>query len=140
MSNNRPHPTPSPSSPTSPSSSSSSPNPVQRTNTFACVRCGLTVTTLAPDGTVRNHCPSCLHSQHLHDHVDGGPSECRSRMTPISIAVLRTGDWMVVHRCVRCDELTSNPVCTDDNQLILMRMAVRPLAQPPFPLEVFGEL
>ncbi|GAA2042590.1 hypothetical protein GCM10009757_06280 [Streptomyces cheonanensis] len=47
---------------------------------------------------------------------------------------------MVIHRCVRCDELTSNPICTDDNQLILMRMAVRPLAQPPFPLEAFGDL
>ena len=27
-----------------------------------------------------------------------------------------------------------------DNQLVLMRMAVRPLAQPPFPLEAFGGL
>ncbi|GAA4908866.1 RNHCP domain-containing protein [Streptomyces coeruleoprunus] len=109
-------------------------------DTFTCAWCGLTVSTFAADGTRRNHCPSCLHSQHVLDHVEGGPSECRGRMTPISIAVLRTGDWMVIHRCVRCDELTSNPVCPDDNQLILMRMAVRPLAQPPFPLEAFGSL
>ncbi|MEV8447171.1 RNHCP domain-containing protein [Streptomyces parvus] len=106
-------------------------------DTFTCVRCGLTVAAYAPDGSRRNHCPSCLHSQHL---VEGGRSDCEGRMTPISIAVLRTGDWMVVHRCTRCDELTSNPVCGDDNQLILMRMAVRPLAQPPFPLEAFGDL
>ncbi|WP_345387272.1 RNHCP domain-containing protein [Nonomuraea salmonea] len=86
-----------------------------------------------PDGTRRNHCPSCLHSLHLQD-------ECRSRMIPISIAVLRTGEWMIIHRCTRCGELTSNPICGDDNQLILMRMAVRPLAQPPFPLEAFGDL
>jgi hypothetical protein len=59
-------------------------------------------------------------------------------MIPISIAVLRNSDWMVIHRCTRCDELTSNPISTDDNQLILVRMAVRPLAQPPFPLEAFG--
>ncbi|MEU7137331.1 RNHCP domain-containing protein [Streptomyces sp. NPDC046261] len=118
----------------------SGPSPFLKTDTFTCVRCGLTVSTLAADGSRRNHCPSCLHSQHVHDHVEGGPSECRSRMTPIAIAVLRTGDWMIIHRCVRCDELTSNPVCADDNQLILMRMAVRPLAQPPFPLEAFGEL
>ncbi|SBU98044.1 RNHCP domain-containing protein [Streptomyces sp. Ncost-T6T-1] len=109
-------------------------------DTFTCVRCGLTVAAYAPDGSRRNHCPSCLHSQHLVDHVEGGRSDCEGRMTPISIAVLRTGDWMVVHRCTRCDELTSNPVCGDDNQLILMRMAVRPLAQPPFPLEAFGDL
>lgn len=108
--------------------------------TFSCVRCGLTVSVAAGDGTRRNHCPSCLHSQHVVDHVEGGPSDCLGRMSPIAIAVLRTGDWMVIHRCVLCDELTSNPICVDDNQLILMRMAVRPLAQPPFPLEVFADL
>ncbi|GAA2930157.1 RNHCP domain-containing protein [Streptomyces thioluteus] len=113
---------------------------ILKTSTFTCVRCGLTVSAHAADGSRRNHCPSCLHSRHVLDHVEGGPSDCRARMTPISIAVLRDGSWMVIHRCVRCDELTSNPVCTDDNQLILMRMAVRPLAQPPFPLEAFGDL
>jgi DNA-directed RNA polymerase subunit RPC12/RpoP len=110
------------------------------TDTFPCVRCGLTVTVLAADGSRRNHCPSCLHSLHVLDRVEGGPSECGARMVPISIAVLRTGDWMIIHRCTRCAELTSNPICADDNQLILMRMAVRPLAQPPFPLETFGDL
>ncbi|MEV6205295.1 RNHCP domain-containing protein [Streptomyces sp. NPDC051771] len=108
--------------------------------TFACAWCGLTVSAYASDGAPRNHCPSCLHSRHVLDHVEGGASDCEGRMSPIAIAVLRTGDWRVIHRCVRCDELTSNPVCVDDNQLILMRMAVRPLAQPPFPLEAFGTL
>ncbi|GLY68423.1 RNHCP domain-containing protein [Amycolatopsis taiwanensis] len=121
---------------TAPSTSRST----SKIDTFACEWCGLTVSTFAADGTLRNHCPACLRSQHITDHVEGGPSQCRARMTPIAIAVLRTGDWMVIHRCVRCDELTSNPVCTDDNQLLLLRMAVRPLAQPPFPLETFGAL
>ncbi|MBB5959816.1 hypothetical protein FHS29_006437 [Saccharothrix tamanrassetensis] len=111
-----------------------------RTETFACVWCGLTVTARAPDGGRRNHCPSCLQSRHVHDHVAGGPSECQARMSPISIAVPRNGDWKIVHRCTRCDELTAHGVHGDDNQLILMRLAVRPLAQPPFPLEVFGNL
>jgi RNHCP domain-containing protein len=118
----------------------SNPHNTLKVDTFACAWCGLTVSAVASDGTRRNHCPSCLHSQHVTDHFEGGPSQCQGRMTPIAIAVLRTGDWMVIHRCVRCDELTSNPVCADDNQLILMRMAVRPLAQPPFPLEAFGTL
>ncbi|MBW4718081.1 RNHCP domain-containing protein [Saccharothrix obliqua] len=117
-----------------------SPSTGSRTETFTCVRCGRTVGAFTPDGLRRNHCPSCLHSRHVHDHVEGGPSECLSRMSPISIAVPRDGDWKVIHRCTRCDELTANRVQVDDNQLILMRLAVRPLAQPPFPLEVFGEL
>lgn len=114
--------------------------PSARADTFACVRCGLTVTSYAPDGRRRDHCPSCLHSRHVTDHVDGGPSGCRARMTPLSIAVPRGGDWMVIHRCTRCEELTSSATSGDDNQLILMRMAVRPLAQPPFPLEAFSDI
>jgi DNA-directed RNA polymerase subunit RPC12/RpoP len=116
------------------------PSPVLRTETFECVRCGLTVTAFAPDGSRRNHCPGCLHSRHVHELVEGGPSSCRSRMAPISIAVLRDGDWTVIHRCAGCGELTSNPISGDDNRLILVRMAVRPLAQPPFPLETFADL
>jgi hypothetical protein len=116
------------------------PNHTRNLNTFTCTWCGLTVSEYAPDGERRNHCPSCLRSQHVHDHATGGPSDCEGKMSPIAIAVLRTGDWMVIHRCVRCDELTSSPTRVDDNQLILMRMAVRPLAQPPFPLDAFGTL
>ncbi|MFI5659995.1 RNHCP domain-containing protein [Streptomyces sp. NPDC051684] len=116
------------------------PSPTLKISTFVCAWCGLTVTLADPDGRGRNHCPSCLHSRHVLDHVQGGRTDCHGRMSPIAIAVLRTGDWMIVHRCVRCDELTSNPVGADDNQLVLMRMAVRPLAQPPFPLETFGTL
>ncbi|WP_238845468.1 RNHCP domain-containing protein [Nocardia terpenica] len=116
------------------------PSPALRTATFPCMRCGLVVAALAPDHTRRNHCPSCLSSRHTHDHVDGGGSECQGRMAPLSIAVLRTGDWALVHRCTRCHELAMHPVSGDDNQLMLMRLAVRPLAEPPFPLEVFGDL
>ncbi|GAA0939738.1 RNHCP domain-containing protein [Nonomuraea longicatena] len=113
---------------------------VLRTETFTCVRCGLTATTASPAGVRRNHCPRCLYSRHVVDHVEGGPSECGARMAPIAVAVLRDGDWALIHRCVTCGELTSSPIAGDDNQFILMRMAVRPLAEPPFPLETFGDL
>ncbi|WP_019632355.1 RNHCP domain-containing protein [Actinomadura atramentaria] len=115
-------------------------NDISNLNTFTCVKCGRIVSARTDDGTRRNHCPSCLHSRHVLDQVAGGPADCDGRMAPIAIAVLRNGDWMVVHRCARCDELTSSPVAKDDNQYILMRMAVRPLAEPPFPLETFGDL
>ncbi|MFJ9112863.1 RNHCP domain-containing protein [Streptomyces sp. NPDC102283] len=105
---------------------------------FSCAWCGRTAA--ADDGTRRDHCPSCLQSQHVLDRVEGDSSDCRGRMSPIAVAVPRTGGWMVIHRCVRCDKLTSSPTRADDNQLVLMRLAVRPLAQPPFPLEAFGDL
>ncbi|RVW02747.1 RNHCP domain-containing protein [Rhodococcus xishaensis] len=121
-------------------SHSSTPSNALKIGTFTCTWCGLAVSTVTRDGVRRNHCPSCLYSQHVLDHVEGGGSDCHGRMPPIAIAMDRTGAWMVIHRCMRCDELTSNHVCADDNQLILMRTAVRPLAQPPFPLESFSDL
>ena len=107
--------------------------------TYACLQCGLSVPARTPDGERRHHCPACLYAKHGVAPVEGEP-ECGSRMRPISIAVLRSGDWMLIHRCVACAELISNSVASDDNQIILMRMAVRPLAEPPFPLESFGSL
>ena len=106
--------------------------------TFTCLLCGLGVHAL--DGEPRDHCPSCLHSRHVHDQVDGGRSDCAGRMTPISVVAARDGRWQLVHRCVRCDELSESTVATDDNPLLLMRIAVRPLAEPPFPLEMLGEV
>ncbi|MFD6949339.1 RNHCP domain-containing protein [Nocardiopsis sp. NPDC060348] len=49
------------------------------------------------------------------------------RRVPISIAVLRGGAWMLVHRCVRCGEPGSNRVAGDDSARALVRVAVRPL-------------
>jgi hypothetical protein len=40
-----------------------------------------------------------------------------------------------VHRCSGCDTVRLNRIAGDDNPLSLMHLAVRPLAQPPFPME-----
>ncbi|MEA2138071.1 MAG: hypothetical protein QOG56_1221 [Solirubrobacteraceae bacterium] len=42
---------------------------------------------------------------------------------------------MLVHRCNGCDVVHLNRIAGDDYPLALMHLAVRPLAQPPFPLE-----
>lgn len=101
---------------------------------FSCPHCGLNLPGTAPDGGGRTHCPNCLHAR----HVDA--ARCGRSMTPISIAVASGGDWTLIHRCAGCRELVASRVRDDDNQLLLMRTAVRPLAQPPFPLDAFGDL
>lgn len=96
-------------------------------DSFTCPYCGLST-----DGQDRRtHCPDCLNAVHPRD---------RSRMAPIAVGVPREGEWVLIHRCDQCGELTSTPAQHDDNVLILMRMAVQPLASPPFPLEAFGRL
>jgi ribosome biogenesis GTPase len=56
-------------------------------------------------------------------------------MEPVAIWVRPGGDWAIIHRCRRCGDLHSNRIGGDDNELVLIALAVRPLAMPPFPLE-----
>ena len=61
-------------------------------------------------------------------------------MEPVSVWVRKGGEWAVIHRCRRCGILHSNRVAADDSPLKLMSLAVRPLAEPPFPLEYWERL
>jgi ribosome biogenesis GTPase / thiamine phosphate phosphatase len=57
------------------------------------------------------------------------------RMEPVAVWVRNGGEWAVIHRCNDCGTLHSNRIAADDNEALLLALAVRPLAQPPFPLE-----
>lgn len=63
------------------------------------------------------------------------PRFCDCSMEPIGICVRSDGEWALVHRCSGCATVHVNRIAGDDNPLTLMHLAVRPLAQPPFPLE-----
>ena len=56
-------------------------------------------------------------------------------MDPIGVWVRKGGEWAIIHRCRRCGHLNSNRSAADDDPLKLMSIAVKPLADPPFPLE-----
>ncbi|MFJ4761863.1 RNHCP domain-containing protein [Streptomyces diastaticus] len=97
---------------------------------FHCSYCG----TSTYDGP-RDHCPQCLHARH-----QDGAGLCGASMAPLAVAVHGPGEWRLVHRCTTCATLTSSPVRADDHQVALMALAVRPLAQPPFPLDLLGRI
>lgn len=108
---------------------------------FRCRNCSLDVPMFAPGTSHRNHCPNCLWSRHLDDDVPGDrDADCGASMEPVAIAVRGDGEWLVVHRCRGCDELHLNRIAGDDNPLLLLRLAVKPLAQAPFPLERVTQL
>jgi hypothetical protein len=113
----------------------------EKKRSFRCGNCKLDVSSDAFGTAHRNHCPNCLWSMHLDDDRPGDrAAECGSLMEPIAITVRGDGEWVLVHRCTGCDELHLNRTAGDDNPLILLRVAVRPLAQPPFPIERIGNL
>jgi len=89
----------------------------------------------------RNHCPNCLWSRHVDDDTPGDrDADCGSLMEPIAISVRGDGEWVLVHRCRGCDALRLNRSAGDDNPLVLLRLAVRPLAQAPFPIERVAQM
>lgn len=105
---------------------------------FICKNCGRMV---VPDGAGsnhRNHCPHCLCSIHVDDIPGDRASLCKGIMEPIGVWVRKNGEWAIIHRCSRCGHLSSNRIAADDNPTKLMSIAIKPLAQPPFPLEELG--
>lgn len=118
---------------------SSSSNSYRRTQqSFRCTHCSADVPTDAPGTRHRNHCPTCLWSRHVDDSPGDRAADCGSSMEPIAISVRGNGEWVLVHRCTGCDEVHLNRTAGDDSVLLLMQLAVRPLAAPPFPLELLG--
>jgi hypothetical protein len=103
--------------------------------TFRCAHCRMDVATSAPGTQHRNHCPFCLWSRHVDDDPGDRAADCRAAMEPIAMTVRGDGEWVLIHRCTGCGVLHANRIAGDDNPLLLLRVAVRPLAQPPFPLD-----
>jgi len=104
-------------------------------DSFTCKVCDRLV---VPDGAAsnhRNHCPYCLSSQHLDNEPGGREADCGGVMEAIGIWVRKGGEWAIIHRCRICGHLSSNRSAADDNSLKLMSLAMKPLGNPPFPLE-----
>ncbi|MCF2533548.1 RNHCP domain-containing protein [Yinghuangia soli] len=96
---------------------------------FRCVACRLDVPLDAPGTAHRNHCPNCLASLHVDRKIPGDrDADCRGRMQALCMSVRGDGEWMIIHLCASCGELSANRIAGDDNPLALVRLALRPLA------------
>ena len=56
-------------------------------------------------------------------------------MRPVGIEVRADGEWAIIHRCTGCQALKANRIAGDDREVALLQLALRPLAQPAFPLD-----
>ena len=102
---------------------------------FVCRYCGHIVNKKAPGTQHRNHCPLCLRSLHLDFKTGDRASACGGIMEPVAISVRKDKEWIIIHRCIECGVLRENRVAGDDNEAVLLSLAVKPIAMPPFPLE-----
>ena len=102
---------------------------------FICEHCNQCVPGAAPGTEHRNHCPHCLWSLHVDMSTGDRRAGCKGHMEPIAIWVRSAGEWAIVHRCRQCNVMRINRIAGDDSELVLLSLAVRPLATPPFPLD-----
>ncbi len=109
-------------------------------DSFTCKVCGRLVVADGAGSEHRNHCPNCLCSQHLDNEPGDRESDCGGIMEPVGVWVRKNGEWAIIHRCKICGHFSSNRVAADDNPMKLMSIAMKPLCQPPFPLEKIEEM
>ncbi len=100
---------------------------------YHCRTCGKD----APDGAHRDHCPHCLSAIHAADMYG---EACGGTLTPVGVWVKEDHTWEVLGRCSICGELAATPVAEGDNPTLLLSLAHRPLANPPFPIEKLEEM
>ncbi len=110
------------------------------TDSFTCKVCGRLVVPENAGSGHRNHCPNCLFSIHVDNKAGDREADCGGIMEPIGVWVRKSGEWALLHRCKRCGKLSSNRTAADDNPMKLMSVALKPLCEPPFPLERIEEL
>lgn len=104
------------------------------TEDFVCKVCGALVSAEGAGTRHRNHCPHCLSSIHVDEEPGDRASLCRGIMEPVSVWVRKGGEWAIIHKCRICGGFGSNRIAADDNPMLLMSIAVKPLSTPPFPL------
>ena len=109
-------------------------------DSFTCKVCGRLVVAGGAGSEHRNHCPNCLSSLHLDDEPGDRASDCGGLMEPVAVWVRKNGEWAIIHRCTRCGCFHSNRVAADDNPIKLMSIALKPLTNPPFPIERIEEM
>jgi predicted RNA-binding Zn-ribbon protein involved in translation (DUF1610 family) len=87
----------------------------QGTNSaFVCQHCGLEVQPLG-NGSVRNHCPGCLHSLHLDVFPGDRAADCGGLMVPVGVEQHAKKGYMIVHRCEKCGFTGRNKAALDDD-------------------------
>ncbi|MCZ6836189.1 MAG: RNHCP domain-containing protein [Planctomycetota bacterium] len=102
---------------------------------FTCIHCRTPVPGTSYGTKHRNHCPGCLWSRHVDDEIGDRRSPCTQPMEPIGVAIRDDGEWTLIHKCLGCGMLRTNRIAGDDRELSLLSLALRPLAQAPFPID-----
>lgn len=108
----------------------------EKASLYQCLNCGWTMPA-EEQGEEPDHCPNCLSSIHREDREG---IECGGILEPVGIWVRSENEWEIVQRCRFCGEMRTSPMTEQDNRIIILSIASKPISAPPFPLERIEEL
>ena len=109
-------------------------NKITQESNFRCIHCNKLITDTAYAGTAhRNHCPFCLWSKHVDDHIPGDrASDCHGDMEPIGLTFkhegvnkygkIKQGELMIVHICTICGKININRIAGDDSEETILSL------------------
>jgi RNHCP domain len=97
-----------------------------RQEVFKCRHCHQFVGPLPSGGSQRNHCPFCLFSRHVDDHIGDRMSSCGASMEAIGYFQRPNGEYVIVHRCFACGLERFNRIAADDNFELVLSLPVLP--------------
>lgn len=101
---------------------------IARNDPFVCENCGKSVEPIVFGGSYRNHCPFCLYSKHVDSSTPGDRANaCKGLMEPIGVQTRRTGEYVLVHHCVKCGFERLNRVAGDDDEELLTKISGIPI-------------
>lgn len=89
----------------------------RRIEDFTCEHCGALVT---GDGYT-NHCPVCLWSKHVDVNPGDRAADCGGLMEPVG-AEQKSGEIIIVHRCVECHHIKRNRTASADDFDLLVEL------------------
>lgn len=89
---------------------------IARNDGFVCENCGKEVKPLKYGGSNRNHCPFCLFSKHVDTNTPGDrKNSCHGKMEPIRVFTRKSGEYVLVHKCIKCRFERYNRIAGDDD-------------------------
>lgn len=76
-------------------------------------------------GSIRNHCPHCLHSIHLDITPGDRLNDCMGLMEPVSIKYHSKKGYQITHECLSCGHKQNNIIADDDDYNLICLLDFR---------------
>lgn len=92
---------------------------IKNEENFTCEKCGHRMI----GNGYTNHCSKCLYSKHVDINPGDRMAKCGGLMEPLDFEV-KSGEYIVTHRCVICGHKKKNKLSKEDNHDIFHELSI----------------